>query len=338
MALKLTQEKFIERATRIHGHYYDYRDTLYINDRSKVIIICNKHGVFKQTPNSHYSGSGCPVCGAENRKQTVFQKYGVENPSQSEEIKQKKKQIWLHKYGVENPSQSEEIKQKKKQTSVENYGVEYPWMSKEIQERRKQIWLHKYGVENPSQSEEIRKKIKQTWLDKYKAKHPAQRHMHDILPLVENYFWLYDEYINKRKSTTRIGNELNISDVCVGTYLKKHDISTKGRAGFSYIAIMWLESIMQKQNTFIQHALNVGEYIIPTTRLHVDGYCEEINTIYEFHGNLWHGNPEVFEFDYYIDFLDATAGELYQRTIERENLIKSLGYNLVVMWENQYIF
>ena len=29
----------------------------------------------------------------------------------------------------------------------------------------------------------------------------------------------------------------------------------------------------------------------------VDGYCYETNTVYEFHGDYWHGNPIVFDSD-----------------------------------------
>lgn len=55
----------------------------------------------------------------------------------------------------------------------------------------------------------------------------------------------------------------------------------------------------------------------------MDGYCQKTNTIYEFHGDMWHGNPRIFESDICCSpFSDLTAGRLYQKTIERENLIR----------------
>ena len=45
-------------------------------------------------------------------KQTFNANYGVDNPFQAEEIKEKSKQSNLNKYGVENPSQNAEIRQK----------------------------------------------------------------------------------------------------------------------------------------------------------------------------------------------------------------------------------
>lgn len=59
---KLTKEKFIERAKKIHGDKYDYSKIEYINTKVKVCIICPKHGEFWQTPGSHLNGRGCNLC------------------------------------------------------------------------------------------------------------------------------------------------------------------------------------------------------------------------------------------------------------------------------------
>lgn len=87
----------------------------------------------------------------------------------------------------------------------------------------------------------------------------------------------------------------------------------------------------------IQHAENGGEYCIPETKYRADGYCKETNTIYEFHGDYWHGNPKLFDKDKMNMVSKKTFGELYQRTLEKEEIIKKLGYNLVVMWERDWI-
>lgn len=38
--------KFIEKAREIHGNKYDYSKVKYLNNRTKVCIICPKHGEF----------------------------------------------------------------------------------------------------------------------------------------------------------------------------------------------------------------------------------------------------------------------------------------------------
>ena len=60
---RMTTEEFISRSIQIHGNNYDYSKTEYgYNNNDKVIIICKKHGEFKQAPANHLSRTGCPFC------------------------------------------------------------------------------------------------------------------------------------------------------------------------------------------------------------------------------------------------------------------------------------
>ena len=65
---RLTTEEFIARSIIKHGNKYNYSKTIYRNKRSKVAIICPKHGKFKQVAREHYyGGCGCPECGHESK-------------------------------------------------------------------------------------------------------------------------------------------------------------------------------------------------------------------------------------------------------------------------------
>ena len=58
--------EFIKKANLIHLNKYDYSKVEYINNNTKVCIVCPKHGEFWQTPASHINGkSGCPFCSIE---------------------------------------------------------------------------------------------------------------------------------------------------------------------------------------------------------------------------------------------------------------------------------
>lgn len=59
---KLGIKKFIEKSNVIHSKKYNYSDVNYINNYTKIEIICKEHGPFLQTPNSHLSGNGCSKC------------------------------------------------------------------------------------------------------------------------------------------------------------------------------------------------------------------------------------------------------------------------------------
>ncbi len=58
-----TTAGFIVEAKLVHGDKYDYSLVVYVNDRTKVIIICKEHGEFTQTPGNHLQDHGCPRCG-----------------------------------------------------------------------------------------------------------------------------------------------------------------------------------------------------------------------------------------------------------------------------------
>lgn len=63
-------ENFINRAKLIHNKLYDYSKINYINNFSKIDIICSIHGVFQQTPANHLSGHKCVYCMGLNKKTT----------------------------------------------------------------------------------------------------------------------------------------------------------------------------------------------------------------------------------------------------------------------------
>jgi predicted RNA-binding protein YlxR (DUF448 family) len=60
-----TNEEFINDARKKHGDKYDYSKVEYVNQNTKVCIICPKHGEFWQKPKSHLNGRGCKLCGNE---------------------------------------------------------------------------------------------------------------------------------------------------------------------------------------------------------------------------------------------------------------------------------
>lgn len=59
---QLNTLQFIEKARAIHGDRYDYSKVVYINNHTKVIIICPEHGEFLVTPARHLYGNKCKQC------------------------------------------------------------------------------------------------------------------------------------------------------------------------------------------------------------------------------------------------------------------------------------
>jgi hypothetical protein len=70
MPTKLTIQSFMDRSQKVHNNFYDYSLVDYKNTKTKVTIICPKHGEFEQAPGDHMNGRGCKSCQYEKLKST----------------------------------------------------------------------------------------------------------------------------------------------------------------------------------------------------------------------------------------------------------------------------
>ena len=69
-----------------HGNKYDYSKVEYKTAHDKILIICPEHGEFRQTPNHHLMGNGCPKCSKRNWAYTT------------EEYVSMAQKVWDNKY------------------------------------------------------------------------------------------------------------------------------------------------------------------------------------------------------------------------------------------------
>jgi hypothetical protein len=133
-------------------------------------------------------------CAQFKNKLTNTEKYGVDNPMKSDEIKKIVVDNNLKNHGVEWMNQldstkekiknslvekwggvgnaSDKIFEKMKITNLERYGVEYTSQNLEIKEKTKRTFMEKYGVENPSQNGNIQEQKRKTNLIKYGFSNP----------------------------------------------------------------------------------------------------------------------------------------------------------------------
>jgi len=66
----LDTKEFIIKAIDVHNKLYSYTHSVYVNNKTKLDIICNRcGGTFQQQPNNHLSGQGCPECNQYERSQ-----------------------------------------------------------------------------------------------------------------------------------------------------------------------------------------------------------------------------------------------------------------------------
>lgn len=66
-----TVDELIIEFKKIHGNKYNYSLVTHSISKSKIDIICSKHGIFQQIPNSHLSGRCCPACNESKGEKKV---------------------------------------------------------------------------------------------------------------------------------------------------------------------------------------------------------------------------------------------------------------------------
>jgi len=102
--LSYTTDKFIQKAKQIHKDKYDYSNTIYIDSKTKINIICKKHGLFEQIAANHLNGSGCKKCSFKNKifKPTSDLNIIHGKPFTNEEFIQKSKNKFPNKFNYSN--------------------------------------------------------------------------------------------------------------------------------------------------------------------------------------------------------------------------------------------
>jgi hypothetical protein len=78
------------------------------------------------------------------------------------------------------------------------------------------------------------------------------------------------------------------------------------------------------------------QWKIPGTNFVADGYNPTTNTIYEFDGDYFHGNPDIYNHNDLNMVNKMTFGECYERTLKKRQRIIELGYELIWVWRSDF--
>lgn len=156
------------------------------------------------------------------------------------------------------------------------------------------------------------------WLRKYNISKPQQSALKNTFKTKQQKF--NDPYYNNMEKShntnlQKYGVKSNLQLLSGNNYKSQSKGETK-----------WLNELN----------IHNRQYIIKYNnhRYKVDGYDPQTNTIYEYLGDYWHGNPYKYKDDDVNKRLNKTMGELYQNTVTRFNILKSLGYKIIYRWES----
>lgn len=282
MSVKFDNDDFIKESIKIHGDKYDYSLVNYTRSADKVIIICREHGNFEQRASNHLLGRGCYNC-----KKT--RKYD------SEKFILLSKNIHGDKYLYENTiydgSHSDVI-----------------------------ITCRIHGDFKQAPTNHLTGKGCIKCAKKSNCMIDFFQRVNDVHNNKYNYF---NDYKNIRTKILIECKEHGLFKQRSKNHLDGQGCPKCGDK-FGIKENKWLDSLNISERQF-----RIGRYI-------VDGYDHETKTVYEFNGDFWHGNPEVFNLDDYNNVLKTKFSELYKKTLKKEEDLIRKGYNVISIWENDF--
>lgn len=349
-----SNEKLIAKAIEIHRNKYDYSFVEYKNNKSNIKIICPIHGLFVQQAAAHLRGANCPACSRKTDKI-------------AEEFFKKVNELYHNKYDyslsnyknnrakiiINCPIHGRFTRQPCKH--LVGYGCsrcgKYAKLSNDyFIERATELHGDKYDYSNVNitnnksiariickihgefsqivgshlkgsgcwECSGIKKLNNDIFIKRSKEIHG------------DKYDYTLSEYTGINKKIKIIckehGDFLQLaSNHMIGGVCPKCGVSC------SKDEILWIKSF---NNSNIVSGYD--QLIIESKKLRPDGFDATTNTVYEFYGDYWHGNPKKFKAEDINPSNNITFGELYERTIKRANIIKLAGYNIISIWEDDY--
>jgi len=276
---------------------------------------------------------GNTTCLTELRKQTNLAKYGhISNlHSKTDNGLTILENSIRSKYGVSNISQIDSVKEKKQKTCLSNFGVKWPMQSAEVMEKSISTVIEKYGVDNVSKHKEVVDKIKNTQFERYGSYYVQTDECKELIKKMCQEKYNVDNYFSSNEFREKLENRcMELFGVTNPFFSSKvqAEIAKKNGNSISKEESKWLDSL-GILNEHRQYSI-VGA---SGKKYNVDGFDPYTNTVYEYNGSFWHGNPDYYDKDVTHPIISGvTHGDLYEKTLIRQNDITDAGYNLVAKW------
>jgi hypothetical protein len=358
---KKTAQQFIQEATLKHDGFYDYSKAVYVKSKIKVTITCPKHGDFDQIPNSHLRGQGCPKCippGVGGIAKTT-QQFVEEATLKHNGFYDYSKVYYVngaikvtiicpvhgdfdqvpdsHLRGNGCPKCDVKKRTKTTQQFIEQATLKhngfYTYPRSDYKGAIKPITITcpKHGDFDQTPHSHLLGNgcIKCTG----KEKKSTEQFIEEANKIHNNrYHYSKVDYKNIKTKVTIACPVHGDFDQIPSNHLRDHGCP-KCTSSISKPSQKWLDylGIPNIIGETREVRIKLGNKAIVA-----DGFDPQTNTIYEFHGDFWHGNPARYDLNDINKVANKTFGELLKKTQKRSRLIKSHGYNLVSIWESDW--
>jgi len=349
---------FLEKARRVHGGKFDYSLMVYLSSSEKIIIKCALHGKFYQLPYAHLQNNGgCMDC-SPSKVLTTLQFI-----TRAEEIHGKqydyskvnyisarrKVTIICKKHGefLQNPNDHLSKKGCAKcghnGTRVSNTGEfiakatkihcnKYSYADVVYEKALEKVTIicPEHGSFSMKASNHLSgqgcKMCANSLLRTKFAKGKAEFIRDARLIHGDEYTYTKVNYINSKTKVEILCEKHGSFMQAPGTHtLQACGCPRCSAAGISKKEIAWLNSL-SIEGVITQ--FKVGKY-------RVDGYDPKTNTVYEFLGSFWHGDPTIYK-EGINPINKKKYTTLYEEWLHRRKELINQGFNVVEMWESDF--
>ncbi|KAL9961203.1 hypothetical protein ACROYT_G030104 [Oculina patagonica] len=129
-----------------------------------------------------------------------------------------------------------------------------------------------------------------------------------------------------------------MQDMPTGAFTRRRGETDFKRESSVRMATGWLEWEAKQRGIYIRHELNSTEKRIGERRLPVDGFHGPTKSVFQFHGCYWHGHDcNLNEGKEFNEKRKKAMSELREETEANSKYIEEQGYNLVQIWECQWL-
>ena len=352
-----TTAKYIEKAINKHGERYDYSKVVYTHSMESLEIICREHGPFNIMASSHLSGKGCQKCGRDKTKGTT------------EEFLTKAKEIYgdrfdySHTVYVNLRTKLEIICRKHGPFSLKPYAHltgnggcrvcsgNKPLSTTEFVDKAKVVHLNAYDYTKTTYKS-ARTKVIVICKDHGEFLVTASEHLKGsgCIKCVHKANTLTTENFIQR-SIEKHGNlydyslvDYRFSDQKVKIVCHKHGLFEQIASShmFGSGCPKCSHRVSKKETRWLDQLSIAKEHrqktltMISGKRYQVDAYDLTTNTVYEFNGDFWHGNPQKYNQNTLNEIIGVSFGELFQNTQSKLRELIENGYNVVSIWESDF--
>ena len=150
--------------------------------------------------------------------------------------------------------------------------------------------------------------------------------------IIHNNFYDYSlvDYINNKTNVKIICPNHGVFEQCPSSHINHRSNCPLCMSNSSRGEIEWIASF-NNPNIIKPPSLKING-----KTYHPDGYDTITNTVYEYNGDFYHGNPIKYNPEDINPKNKISYGQLYQETLDKKAAYEAAGYKVISIWGSEW--